>query len=136
MMAFILSFMLLAGTLSDSDPEPKRSQSSVMEVKVDVKSGSIPLHEFERSVLANSQEREFQIGYKEIFISFPAESEIITMRDPNRDHTVPTCSCYLTTDIVQIDEHTGKVTIHYLLTHQGTEKHSSTPLQSVTIVYL
>ena len=135
-MVFFLSYMLILGSLLGSDPEPKRSQSTVMEVRVDVKSGSIPLNEFERSVQANSRDREFQIGYKEIYISFPAESEIITMRSPSSDHSAPICSCYLTTDIVQIDEHTGKVTIHYLLTHQGTGKHSSTPLQSATIVYL
>jgi len=113
-----------------SDPKPEKSISAVMEVRVQVLSGSVKMGEFDRNVIAGSVNQEYKIGYKEIFISYPAETEVITGSGN------AACTCYLTTDLEKIDEHTGKMTIHYLLAHKDEEHTNTQPTRSATIVYL
>ncbi|TVQ64707.1 MAG: hypothetical protein EA360_11660 [Balneolaceae bacterium] len=126
MTLLFLTLLMLLG----SDPKPERSTSAVMEVRVHVVSGSLKMGEFDRNVIAGSVNEEYKVGYKEIFISYPAETEVITGTGN------ASCSCYITTDLEKIDAHTGKMTIHYVLTQNSGEHPNSTPRQSAMIVYL
>lgn len=117
------------------DPEPNRSQTAVMEVKIDILSGSVPMGAIGQSVLSNNLDEQFQIGYKEILISFPAETEILT-HSGSYPFQSTQCSCYMTADHEIIDPQTSKLVIHYIVTKNHNARSNSAPIQTATIFYL
>lgn len=108
--------------------------TSVMNVSVEVVPGSLLFDQLTRNIEATSSSQNFQIGFKEFTISFPVESEVITGGVTSKNHL---CNSYMVANIEKLNDHTGKVKIHYLVgkkdaqeQNQATEKHTA------TIIYL
>lgn len=134
-----LTFIFLI--LFSSDPiqksETEKQSVTVMDVRLEVVSGSLFLDQLTQNVKATSRDNSYQIGFKEFVLTYPSQTEIIADDGKNSCSSDRNCSSYTVTNIEKVDEHTGKVKIHYLV---GEKKNSnstaSSNRQTATIIYL
>lgn len=135
-----LLLILLVFFISDpNDPENSRenSETIVMDVTVEVVSGTLLYSQLTQNVEAKSNSNKFQIGFKEFTISFPAESEIITGEIINRCSNDLSCNSYMIANIEKLNDHTGRVKIHYLVGEEAQKKQYKAPERhTATIIYL
>ncbi len=107
-----------------------------MDVMVEVVPGSLFMDQLSQNVQATSRDNSYQIGFKEFVLTYPSQTEIIA-GEGNNCSSSNNCSSYTVTNIEKVDEHTGKVRVHYLV---GEKKKSGTSAsdnrQTATIIYL
>lgn len=136
-----MSLTLIFLILFSSDPIPKseteKQSVTVMDVRLEVVPGSLFLDQLTQNVKATSKDNSYQIGFKEFVLTYPSQTEIIADDGKNSCSSDRNCSSYTVTNIEKVDEHTGKVKIHYLV---GEKKNSnstaSSNRQTATIIYL
>ena len=134
MIVLYIFLAMLFSDFNDHDKNREKSQTVVMDVIVEIVPGSLLFDQLTQSIEATSNSNNFQIGFKEFTISFPAESEVITGEVMSKGHS---CNSYMVANIEKINEHTGKVKIHYLVGNRDLQKkNSASEKHTATIIYL
>lgn len=134
-----LTFIFLI--LFSSDPiqknDTEKESVAVMDVMVEVVPGSLFMDQLSQNVRATSRDNSYHIGFKEFVLTYPSQTEIIAGDGKNNCSASNNCSSYTVTNIEKVDDHTGKVRVHYLV---GEKKNSNSSAsenrQTATIIYL
>lgn len=134
-LTFIFLILFSSDPIVKSDPE--KQSIAIMDVNLEVISGSLFMDQLTQNVRAKSKDNSYQIGFREFVITYPSQTEVIAGDGKNNCSAVNNCSSYSVTNIEKVNEYTGKVRIHYLVGEKKqTHATSTSNRQTATIIYL